>query len=82
MLKIDLPNLWNHPRKIEVFDFSHEKVYLTGSTGCVLVLFEFAKCGGTNTTLYNKLYSVSVLESELTKCTEVWLYNLLYQVVH
>ena len=39
MLKIDLPNLWNHPRKIEVFDFSHEKVYLTASIGCILVLF-------------------------------------------
>jgi len=35
-----------------------------------------------NTISYNKLYSVVVLKFELTKCTEVWLYNLLYQVVH
>jgi len=39
ILKIGLPNLWNLPRKIGVFYFSHEKVYLTGFTGCILVLF-------------------------------------------
>ena len=80
--KIGCPHWWDYPRKIEVFTFFYEKVYSTSFAGCILSMFYFEKCSGGNTTSYNKLYSVVVLEFELTKCTEVWLYNLLYQVVH